>query len=225
MNKNINANLTLEELKKSAEQFFLIMSKNRNSIKNDIEILRKSESQSIPSQTCLIFVFADFMSRIYRIFQGTRGNDIDSDNKRRFINWMEKFVLSNKNSVYKIHKNLLGLNGESLWKLRNSFLHFYSFPSSKQMAGYVIFQFNVKRNPGEMILSELRKKHGTVYRIDIYCLIDAVLEGHDLFLKELSNQIDNDFDRFVDNLLYAYSILKNESTETLQFKDKKTKII
>lgn len=218
MNENTNASLVLEDLKINAQKFFLIMNKNRNAIKNDIEVLRKNEFQSVPSQTCLIFVFADFMSRLDKIFQGARGNNIDSNNQKRFVNWMENFVLNDKNSVYKKYKNLLELNGKSLWKLRNSFLHFYSFPSSKKMGGYIIFQFNVKEYPGEKILSELKKKHGVIYRVDIYLLIDAILEGYDLFLEELTNQLDNNFDKFTDNLLYAYSILKNESTETVNFK-------
>ena len=127
-------------------------------IRNDIQTLRKNRPESIKSQLCLAFTLADSLSRIHKIFSGVRGENLDKDNEDRFRAWMDAFVLTEKNDEYKKYKGLIAPNSKVLWNIRNSFLHFYSFPPVKEGQDYVIFGYNLSVETNSNVKKAFQEK-------------------------------------------------------------------
>jgi len=191
--------------------------------KRDIEILRRQDKYSQAIQISLTFIFIDFFSRIYLIFQGYRDDNLEKNNEQRFRGWCDSFILNENNELYKKHKGKISPNSKFLWIMRNSFLHFFSFPSRDKTGGPIVFSFNIEESQDEEILKELRKKHKHVNHINLYYLIDAVLDSYLCFHVFLIKEVDRDIVSYRKNLSYANLLLTKElaSTIIVSKKDKK----
>ncbi|OGN15931.1 MAG: hypothetical protein A3B99_02900 [Candidatus Yanofskybacteria bacterium RIFCSPHIGHO2_02_FULL_44_12b] len=181
-------------------------------IRNDIQTLRKNRPESIKSQLCLAFTLADSLSRIHKIFSGVRGENLDKDNEDRFRAWMDAFVLTEKNDEYKKYKGLIAPNSKVLWNIRNSFLHFYSFPPVKEGQDYVIFGYNLSVETNSNVKKAFQEKgYKAVTHMDALRLIEAIFSGFLVQLIHLTEMIKNNPAQYIENVLYARNILFTQS--------------
>lgn len=180
-------------------------------IRNDIQTLRKNRPESIKSQLCLAFTLADSLSRIHKIFSGMRGEDLDKDNENRFRAWVDAFVLTEKNDEYKKYKGLVAPNSKVVWNIRNSFLHFYSFPPSDP-GEYIIFGHNLSVELNNDVKKAFREKgHKSITHIDVFRLIEAIFSGFLVQLIHLTEMIKTRPNEYIANVLYARDILFTQS--------------
>jgi hypothetical protein len=157
-------------------------------IRDDINVLRKNRLESIKSQLCLAFTLADSLSRIHKIFSGFRGEELDKDSEKRFREWIDAFVLTEKNDEYKKYRGLVAPNSKVLWEIRNSFLHFYSFPPIKKNSKYVIFGHNLSIDMHGKIKKGFRERgYLAITNIDSFHLVEAIFSG---FLVQLHYLIE-----------------------------------
>lgn len=96
-----------------------------NEIHKSIHLLRKSGPELVKSELCLCFVGADSLSRFREIV--ITGKE-EKHNEERFREWVDDFVLNEKNDVYRQHKKEINCTSFIAWELRNSLLHFYGLP-------------------------------------------------------------------------------------------------
>jgi hypothetical protein len=187
-------------------------------IRNDVQTLRKHRPESIKSQLCLAFTLADSLSRIHQIFSGVRGDDLDKNNEDRFRSWTDSFVLTEKNEEYKKYKGLIAPNSKTVWSIRNSFLHFYSFPKSTD-GEYIIFGHNLSAEVNKNVKKAFTEKgHKVITNIDAFRLIEAIFSGFLVQLIDLTEKIKTEPKKYIDNVLYARDILFTQSAKVV-FKD------
>lgn len=207
-----------EQWDKLEKEFLSILKGFFDDIHRDIYSLRKAEKKSFKSQICLAFILADTMSRVHKIFCGYRDQDIDNNNEDRFRRWIDDFVLSDSNEVYKKYKGQVAPNSKSLWVIRNSFLHFYCLPDPEK--SYAVFSFGLADDFNQKIISGLRKASGKeVYNVDGYHLMDAILEGFTIQLLGLVDMIKNDPKSYIDHVKYAYNIFRQQSTKVVDIEE------
>ncbi len=166
------------------------------------------------SQLCIAFVAVDTFARFHEIFVGTRGGDLDKDNARRFKKWVSTFVLTDENDVYKANKTKVKVDEGVIWKLRNSLLHFYSFPKSTD--GMKLgFMFNVPNSLHIDVVTEMKEKGHDIKFIDLHVLIQAIFSGFPLFMMALKKQIEESPEQYIESVKYAYEIVQHENMKTL----------
>lgn len=210
--------LNQEQWNKLEQEFLSILKGFFDDIHRDIYLLRKTEKKSFKSQLCLTFVLADTMSRVHRIFQGYRDQDIDKNNEERFRKWIDDFVLNDKNEKYKKHRGQIAPNSKSLWEIRNSFIHFYCLPDPEK--SYAVFSFGLDNDFNKKIISGLRKaSEKEVYSVDGYHLMDAILEGFTIQLLGLRDMILNNPKSYIDHVKYAYNIFRQQSTKMIDIEE------
>ncbi|MBU4338405.1 hypothetical protein KKD57_02490 [Patescibacteria group bacterium] len=207
-------NLTQGEWDTTEKEFLKNLNNNYfQDIRDDVQTLRKNRPESIKSQLCLAFTLADSLSRIHKIFLGTRGSDLDNNNEARFRAWVDNFVLTEKNNEYKKYKGLIAPNSKVVWNIRNSFLHFYSFPpATKEKEEYIIFGHNLSIKTNSNIKKAFREKGCTsITYIDAFRLIEAIFSGFLIQLLYLREIIKTNPDQYIKNVLYARDILFTQS--------------
>lgn len=181
-------------------------------IRNDIQALRKNRPESIKSQLCLAFTLADSLSRINKIFLGVRGEELDKDNENRFRTWVDSFVLTDKNDEYKKYKGLIAPNSKVIWDIRNSFLHFYSFPPTKKNQDYVVFGYNLSVDMNNNVKKAFRDKgYESLTHIDAFRLVEAIFSGFLVQLISLTEMIKDNPVKYIENVLYARDLLFTQS--------------
>ncbi len=209
-----------EEWDKTEKEFLEYLKNNYfNEIRKDILLLREKDASSIKSQLCLAFILADAFSRIHRIFQGVRGEDLDRENEKRFREWIDRFVLTGENMEYEKHRDSMDYDSKTLWGLRNSFLHFYSFPPTEKTSGYLVIGSGLQKEFNEKISEKLKDKDHPVNYIDGYYLIEAIFQGFLVQLQFLAKIINNDPDNYVKHVSYAHEILGSQSGQPVPFDD------
>jgi len=185
-------------------------------------ILRaKTEENDKPyvrSQLCIAFIAIDTFARFNEIFKGTRGDDLDKNNEKRFKRWVKEFILDDDNEVFKSMGSRFKMNEDLFWKLRNSLLHFYSFPKSidGQRLGFV---YNVPENLHTKVKREMKQHGHNVKFVDSNFLIEAIFMSFTLFMSKLMEQIEASPDEYIESVKYAYKIVLNENMKTLQVKN------
>src|SRR3989338_8270185 len=205
------------EIEKYVLEYFLSL---WNDIRNSIYSLRKNDSKLVKSELCLAFIGADTLSRCREII--TTGKE-EKSNEDRFREWFDDFVFNQRNEAYSQHKNEIGCDSSTAWKLRNSLLHFYGLPNLK--SEYVGFA-----TLGQTLLEKFKafisqNYHGKQARvINPYRLVEAILGS---FLTQggvLSEMIkgNNNLEKetYVKGILKCYEIIQNEGTVHIPFEKK-----
>lgn len=216
------AKLTQEEWDKVEKEFLESFYRYFEELNDSLKFLRKNkENPFIRSQVCLAFVAADTFSRFHKIFQGEKNeNALNLDNEKRFKEWLNQFVFTLKNKTYEKYKDRIRCDASAVWRLRNSFLHFYSFPKPGK-GNRIGFVFNI--SPAEYREQEklLRKRIDKNFVfVDVYWLIEAIFQGFLLQLKSLADMIDNDSEKYFDTVIFACEILKQEGASTIKIESK-----
>jgi len=225
MEKN-NNNFNKAEFEKLEIEFMgILKSTIFDEIFYDIKTLRKNRPQSIKSQLCLAFILADSFSRVHKIFQGCTGNDLNMENEKRFREWIDLFVLTQKNSEYAKHGSIVAPNSKFVWNIRNSFLHFYSFPSKEKDNGkYTILAFNMPKGTKEKTTTGFRQKGYDINYVDGLHLINAITEGFMVQLSQLAEMIKENPAKYVEYTIYAHKILGSEGAKVLPLQNNDKKI-
>ena len=210
--------LTQEEWNKIERKFIDSFYRYFEELNDSLKFLRKNkENPFIRSQVCLAFVAVDTFSRFLKIFQGEKDESVlNSDNEKRFKEWLNKFVFTLENKVYKKYKDRIKCDASVVWRLRNSFLHFYSFPKPGK-GSRVGFVFNIspaEYREQEKLLRERIDKDFVF--VDIYLLREATFQGFLLQLKSLEDMIDGDPEKYFDVVLFAYEIVIQQGASTVK---------
>lgn len=160
----------------------------------------------------------DTFSRFYELFEnGEKPKALEEDNKKRFLKWTNNFVFTNENKIYKNNKKKLKISHD-VWRLRNSFIHFYSFPRPEKNKNRINFYFNVDDKEIDFMEKELKKKTGEkIVLIDIYLFIEAVFEGILLHLETFVGLINNNRYVYTNSVVAAHKIVRLEGTTTISF--------
>jgi len=182
-----------------------------------ISLRDNGKDPHIKSQLCLAFICIDTYSRFYKIFQGERNfKELDKNNKIRFKIWLDKFVFVSENKIYRENKKEMNCDASIVWELRNSFIHFYSFPRPKVGRNRIGFVFNFSKQKHNKIKEGLKKKGYKVTFIDIYILIKAILEGIILQYKYFADLLKNEPGKYIDGVEFTHDILKEENGITIE---------
>jgi len=166
------------------------------------------------SQLCIAFIAIDTFSRFSEIFEGVRGEELNKDNAKRFKKWVTNYVITERNDVYKTNRDVLRINQYLFWKLRNSLLHFYSFPQSEDGVS-LGFVFDFSTDQHKRIEAGMKEKGIKCKFIDSHFLIQAIFTGFTLFMLDLKQQIEDSPEKYIDSVKYAYEIVQKENMKTL----------
>ncbi len=212
-----------KEWEKIEKEFLAQLNTYFSEITDSIITLRNApKGPFIRSQICLAFIAADTFSRFHAIFNGER-EGLDINNEKRFKNWLNAFVFTKKNEVYRSKKNKIKCDTGMAWHLRNSFLHFYSFPNLKDESK-IGFMFNFSNSERKKIhkkIEEGLKKDGyKITFIDIYFFIEAILKGFLLQLQGIIEMIENSPNQYIDTVSFAHNIIMKENATTIDLKNK-----
>jgi len=215
--------LTKEEFDKIEKEFLKHLNNYFKEISDSIRQLRKNEGDPlIRSQLCLAFIGADTFSRFYRIFKGERDKvKLNEDNEGRFKDWLNSFVFIEDNEVYIKNREMIKCDAGVVWRLRNSFLHFYSFPKQKETENRILFFFNVPRQEHQRIEKKFKNHGHRVIFIDVYYLISAMLEGFLVQIKDMVRMIKEQPKEYIEAVLFAHQITMHESASTILIKKSK----
>lgn len=214
--------LTQEQWDKTEKEFLAQLYSYFSEITDSIQNLRTNKDNPfIKSQLGLAFVGADTFARFHLIFEGQRKN-LDFDNKRRFKKWLNIFVFTNENNIYQLHKEKIKCDAGRAWRLRNSLLHFYSFPEPENgLREQFVYNFSDSlRQKMEIFLKEEGHK---IILIDAYYLIDAILHGFLLQLQYFKKMIENSPNQYKDAVLFAHEIVMRDGSYTVKFDVKEDK--
>lgn len=189
-----------------------------NEINDSINLLRKNKDNPlVRSQLCLAFVCIDAYSRFHKIFLGERDiKSLDEDNRNRFKNWLNMFVFTPKNKLYRKYRKRIKCDASTIWRIRNAFLHFYSFPKPIKGENRILFFFNVPERQHRNIENTFRARGHKIVFIDAYILIKAIFEGVLLqceYLKEMLKERPKDY---INAVLFAHNIVMQESASTIK---------
>lgn len=187
-------------------------------IRDSIENLRNGNNFLLKSEICLAFIGADSLSRFKELLE--TGKE-EKNNEDRFRDWLDNFVLNDKNEVYKNNKNKIKCNSYDLYKLRSSLIHFYGLPSFKdKLIGFSSLDENSNKKFKELVKQDEEK---SVMLIDPYILIDAILQGF-LTQLEITRNMIKDGDQlnhqiYISGIIKIYEIVQYEGSSFFK-KDK-----
>ncbi|MBU1046390.1 hypothetical protein KKH36_01245 [Patescibacteria group bacterium] len=174
------------------------------------------------AQLCISLITIDTFSRFSLMFDGIRGDDLENNNKKRFKKWVREYVINDKNQVFVKNKQKLSLNEDLFWKIRNSFLHFYSFPKIDEDKGVRLsFEFGVPNDFSIKVKNHFKEKGFNIKHIDLYLLIDSIFEGIIIWFSSLKQKIKDNPEKYIESICYVNEIVKNENAKTILIEDKK----
>lgn len=220
MNEVTRSKCSKEEWEAMEKEFFdIFINGYVSELLKSIECLGKNEEYPlIRSQACIAFIAIDTFSRIDLIFKGERDVEIlNKNNEKRFNNWLKEYLFTDKNEFYKKNTNKIKCNASLVWKMRNSFLHFYSFPKLKNK--YICLSLNISDRECLLIEKKL-KSHFTeqISIISLSHLLGAVFRGLFVQIQDLKKMIDNEPEKYRDSIYFANKILQGEGAKTIQLK-------
>ena len=189
-------------------------------INQSIHLLRKNGPDLVKSELCLCFVGADSLSRFREIVN--TGKE-EKDNDDRFREWIDDFVLNERNDIYKKYKREINCTSFIAWELRNSLLHFYGLPHlENEIIGFATFDTELIKKFGIFA----RKSHpGKQIRvINPYRLIEAMSSGLLTQLKSLQEiikgQDDASKETYARGIVRCFEIIELEGAMYLPFTEK-----
>jgi len=214
--KKVKPKLKQSDWDKIEKEFLAGLSLYFSEIHLSIKNLRKNKDNPfVRSQLCLAFIGVDTFSRFYKIFKGERKN-IDAKNEKRFKEWLKSFVFTKENEVYKKYRSKIKCDANVAYKMRNSFLHFYSFPRTKKGQSKICFYFgNISEQRHNEIEKKFKERGHNVVFINAYFLIEAILEGFLLQLNKMKEIIKKDPNNYIDSVLFAHEIIRQENASTI----------
>lgn len=218
------AKLAQTEWNKIEKEFVANFYRYFEELNDSIQFLRKNEKDPlIRSQACLAFIAVDTFSRFHLIFQGERSEEkMNKDNEKRFKAWLKEFVFTSENKFYLKYGNKIGSSAGIIWKLRNSFIHFYSFPKIQEGQNYIGFSFNRPDYECQKVEKILKEKTGKgIIFIDVYCLVEAIFEGLLVQWKGLVDMLEKYPEKYFDSVIFAHGIVMQSGASTIRIKDKK----
>jgi len=187
-------------------------------VRESIYLLRKKNSKLVKSELSLVFIGADALSRFGEIV--TTGKE-EKTSQKRFRDWIDSFVISERNEAYNKHRPEIGCNSFVLWKLRNSLLHFFGLPEKELICFAAVDEvtrksfkdYVVRARPGQRLIV-----------VNPYRLIEAVLQGFLMQTESLMEMIkgnnDSEKEVYVKGILKCYQIIQNEGTVHVPFNKK-----
>ncbi|MFA5830755.1 MAG: hypothetical protein WC878_02890 [Candidatus Paceibacterota bacterium] len=205
------------EIEKYVLEYFLALWDN---IRDSIYALRKNDTKFIKGELSLMFIGADSLSRFREII--ITGKE-EKNNEDRFREWFDDFVFNERNEAYKNYKKEINCDSSTVWKLRNSLLHFYGLPKLK--SEYVGFG-----TLDESFIKKFRvlvsQNHGgkQARLINPYRLIEAILGGFlaqgEALAKMISGNNDTEKETYVRGIIKCYEIIQDEGTVHVPFEKK-----
>ncbi|TSC63465.1 MAG: hypothetical protein Athens041674_97 [Parcubacteria group bacterium Athens0416_74] len=191
-------------------------------IRESIYTLREKDKKLIKSEVCLAFIGADSLSRFREIV--TTGEKDEKKNEDRFREWVDSYVLNDKNEAYRLNKKEIGLNSSDFWRLRNSLLHFYGLPASEPYIGFATMDEVSRREFKDHVN---KNKNGKSYRIvNPYRLIEVILQGFlmqtEVLMEMIKGTNDMEKEMYVRGIVMCYEIIQTEGTVHIPYGPQKT---
>ena len=192
------------------KNFLALLSQIYYNIFDSIIALKRDDDGLLKSQICEVFIGVDAFSRYNKILEGMDEKDLDKDNKERFTSWLNNFVLTEKNEVYREHKGELNIDAGKLWILRNSLVHYYGLPPVSKMGA----SFGLSGGDADVIHDRVRKfkelGNKAIILIHPTWLIKACLHGFLLQLDSMKRMIVDSPSIYVERIRKAHRIIIEE---------------
>lgn len=99
---------------------------------NDIFRFKNQDEKDVISasvQLILIFTFIDIVANYYHAYLGIE----DPGPTKKFINFVEKFCFTNKNTYFNERRHMKNVTASDLKNLRNGLVHFYGIGTQKNI--------------------------------------------------------------------------------------------
>lgn len=177
-------------------------------LNTSISILKKGDKSLVKSAICLTFVGADTFSRFQCLLLGDK--DLENNNKKRFKSWVNEFVLTERNCVYKDHRDKINCNAFALYEFRNAIIHFYGLPRDPK----IIIGATDKQNRTYKIIRAALKRSKEDYKIvNPNYLIQAILEGLLVQLISMREMIVKNPTLYIDGIRRCHLVLQQEGTQ------------
>lgn len=184
---------------------------------NSIEILQKKDY--LRSQLCLAFITADSFSRFYylQLEEKTEWTKKELNNRERFKNWLNKFVLNENNESYVKGKKELNCDAQILWELRNSLIHFYNLPQRREIV-LGSNKFTDKKGKERKFDQFYKEKTKTsILCLNPHMLSGAIIEGALAQITSLINKKHFNRKKYNTEINKLHKILKKEGFVTIEF--------
>ena len=209
-----------------------------NELAESISALENNPLKFVKSQLCLAFIAADTFSIFYQLLNESDNNSKPKNNffkkilkwhwhkkvnrnyknEKRFKNWFNKFVLTYENQIYRSNvKKFKDCNASILWRIRCSFLHFFSLPDVKY--GNFIIGGTPLNNELSVKITEKDRKKLNLRLIYHSELIDAIFLSLENQVEELAKMIRERPNDYIVGIEKCYKILQAEGAKTRNFKN------
>jgi uncharacterized protein YfbU (UPF0304 family) len=185
-----------------------------------IELVQSIEDEikagKIISALLLLFVLIDILSSIEYKYNFIEKRNIfskllfwkkkfDISSKKRYLNWLQKFVYNDGNSFYR-EKSTLFPNKKHIWRIRCSFVHELKFPIDK-----TVLPIHSQLIPKYKEL----KKDGIFLPYDL--LLKAVKEGYLLWINNLRQDIESSPEKYAKNILKMYPEFRRTALRVIKY--------
>jgi len=211
--------MNTEEFNQIEKEFFGEMQRIFNEINDSVKHLRK-EKRFIKSELCLVLTCADSFSRFYKVFQGYNENELNNKNEERFKAWLNDFVFTEENEIYKKQKEKIYCNSDSVWELRNSLLHFYGLPKPQKDGTRISFCSSGNSDECEKLKKFIKERGEKIVLIDPYQLIELIFYGLLVQLEKMKEMIKNEPKNYIDRVLLAHKIATTEGAAFIDISKK-----
>lgn len=196
------------EFDKIEKEFLRELHRIFKEINDSITVLRK-EKRFVKSELCLALTCIDSFSRFYKIFQGYSENELNNENEKRFKIWLNDFVFTEENKIYKEHKEEICCDSNLVWRLRNSLLHFYGLPKSFGDDIDVGF-WGGSLIERQKIKDEFKKYNKKIILIQPYWLMESIFCGLLVQLEKMKEMIKKEPKTYIERILLAHKVAMAE---------------
>lgn len=198
-------NTNKKDFEKIEREVLGILIQKSTDISNSINILLKTKENHLKSHACLLMTMIDIFSRLELFFYKT--NTEEKENKKRFKNWLDKYLFTKSNSDYKNNQVNISYNSEDLYSVRNALLHFYGTPSKNKLG--ISFGYDYGHITNTQRKEFLEKK---IKIIDFKFLDKAIKEGVTNQIQSLGKILTNEPENYIEIILKTFEVIKWEGT-------------
>ena len=165
--------ITQQEFEKKEKKILEHLTRIQKNTLEAIKLLDENDHRKfIETTTISILIYADTMSEFFRLFK----NKITRNNEKQFREWVDKFVLNEKNNIYKKRKKDINCDSMLVWKLRNALVHFYGLPNLKNEQ-IMLINGRWQNERGKKIRKHFLVKGINLRIVDIVSLRQAILNA------------------------------------------------
>ncbi len=168
-----------------------------------------SEIESIATSTIgekykimLFMTYIDILSKIWSVHTG----DTNKKQKNKFRTWSDTFIFNDLNEVFlNLKDEILPLNSEILYKIRNSLIHFSALPNINEII--IFISSDSKSEFCNIYAEKIKEKEEQVLLLTPKILAPLIVNAGILTI----NEFNKDNIKYEATLLKIFALLEKES--------------